>query len=434
MKFNLVVKKTISLLILIQLLVSCEGKLLFTTKDLDHTNLIISESNSVDDSLAETIHLVNGQEKIIYALINSEEDGVFTTALNWSISNENTVSIAVNNEGNVATLSPLQTGSVKLTIEALGLSRVFNLIVSEPAQTEPDLVLTDNWVKVPANAGGMLLPEFYVMKYEAKAWEDINLDGGIQASEGNPNYIDPTQVLANPRAISSRDFMPWLYISPSKAQEKCEEIGEGFHLISNAEYQAIARDVEVVDSNWSSGLAGDGCVITKGVNDSTPADCEWHAAQIEIVQTNGQTNSFYSRANFGSHFNEDTGLRLSNGETIYNLTLYPMFVDMDTDTTGVQGIERGVGAGDYSQVNIGDMRTIDTDTFYTETGVSSNMYLPSFDNIHSFYAGLGTFSAFSYEGYGNYVQRGGASGLFSVLSSYSNSPSSSTTFRCVYRK
>ncbi|BFT94467.1 MAG: hypothetical protein MNSN_02090 [Minisyncoccus archaeiphilus] len=71
---------------------------------------------------------------------------------------------------------------------------------------------------------------FQVMKYEAK-----NVNG---------------------KASSVPEGSPWDSITQNEARIACEIIGA--HLITNAEWTALARSIESVSSNWSGGAVGSG--------------------------------------------------------------------------------------------------------------------------------------------------------------------------------
>ena len=65
--------------------------------------------------------------------------------------------------------------------------------------------------------------------------------------------------VATSRALET----PWVSINQNQAKVECEKIGA--HLITNAEWMAIARDIESVSSNWS------GTVLNRGNSNSSAA-------------------------------------------------------------------------------------------------------------------------------------------------------------------
>jgi type II secretory pathway pseudopilin PulG len=74
---------------------------------------------------------------------------------------------------------------------------------------------------------------FCVMQYEARA-------GAISTGTGLPSGC-----------------------STSQARDACVALGSGYHLITNAEWTILARDIESVNSNWTGGAVGSG-IIKRG--------------------------------------------------------------------------------------------------------------------------------------------------------------------------
>lgn len=71
-------------------------------------------------------------------------------------------------------------------------------------------------------------------------------------------------------ATSQAALGPWVNISRTTAITRCQSLGSGYHLISNAQWQTIARNIEAVPSNWSGGSVGSG-VLNRGHTDNSPA-------------------------------------------------------------------------------------------------------------------------------------------------------------------
>lgn len=82
---------------------------------------------------------------------------------------------------------------------------------------------------------------FYVMKYEAK----------------NVSGVATSQTSSN----------PWVEISQLDAITACSNLGSGYHLINNAEWTALARNIEAQSSNWSGGIIGSG-TLSRGYSGS----------------------------------------------------------------------------------------------------------------------------------------------------------------------
>ncbi|MEA3514679.1 MAG: SUMF1/EgtB/PvdO family nonheme iron enzyme [Nanoarchaeota archaeon] len=86
-----------------------------------------------------------------------------------------------------------------------------------------------NWVLVPGSAT-YSTSDFCVMKYEAK-----NVGGN---------------------ATSQADGTPWASITQTNAIAECASLGAGYHLITNAEWMTIARNIEQQTANWADGVIG----------------------------------------------------------------------------------------------------------------------------------------------------------------------------------
>ena len=58
--------------------------------------------------------------------------------------------------------------------------------------------------------------------------------------------------------VVRKDFLRAVIESASKARQLCQSLGSRYDLISIAEYQAAAREVEQIDENWSGGAVAVG--------------------------------------------------------------------------------------------------------------------------------------------------------------------------------
>lgn len=94
----------------------------------------------------------------------------------------------------------------------------------------------EGFVRVPACPCVGVMSDFYVSKFEMK------IDG---EDDGDRPY-DPSFV-----AASRPDGTPWVNVTLVQARAECAALGEGYHLITNAEWMAIARNIESVGANWS---------------------------------------------------------------------------------------------------------------------------------------------------------------------------------------
>ena len=126
-----------------------------------------------------------------------------------------------------------------------------------------------------------------IMQYEAKSDGSTN----CKNSKGN-NAACPVSA---PTA--------WASITQPDAKAACESIGA--HLITNAEWMALARDIEAQDENWVG--TGTSRVLKMGnVGNAAPINSDaWYL-------TGAKDNS--------TPVNEKARLKLSNGQTIYHFS------------------------------------------------------------------------------------------------------------------
>ena len=71
------------------------------------------------------------------------------------------------------------------------------------------------------------------------------------------------------QAVSVQGGIPWTDVSWYDAREACKRAGA--HLITNAEWMTIARNISSQASNWQSGTVGSGCLFG-GHMDNLPAN------------------------------------------------------------------------------------------------------------------------------------------------------------------
>lgn len=119
-----------------------------------------------------------------------------------------------------------------------------------------------NYVPVPSSvASAVGLSELCVAKYEMKA----ALNDGTDVLDGNNNGValDPSLHIAESRASGT----PWGRISSANARSECQNLGDKYHLITLEQWNAIARNIESVGSNWTGGSVGKG-MLFRGHSDN----------------------------------------------------------------------------------------------------------------------------------------------------------------------
>ena len=151
---------------------------------------------------------------------------------------------------------------------------------------------------------------FCVAKYEMKV--DQNGDG---IGDSNTDCQDSSYgVWKNNKAgcsysdfnlVSSPEGYPLTDIKQTESIAACESIGG--HLITNNEWMTLARNIEQVPSNWSSGTIGEGHIYS-GHNDSKPYNALEASIDTNGYAGTGQTSGPQRRT-----------LTLTNGEVIWDL-------------------------------------------------------------------------------------------------------------------
>ena len=138
------------------------------------------------------------------------------------------------------------------------------------------------YIVVPASST-LGTAEFCLMKYEAK-----NV-GGV--------------------ATSQPDNAPWASISQTTAISTASAACSGCHLMTEAEWMAVAANVISIPSNWLSGTIGSGHFY-RGHSDSTPAST--------LAASSNDADGYFGTDDSGD--NQRRTLTLSNGEVIWDLS------------------------------------------------------------------------------------------------------------------
>ena len=198
-----------------------------------------------------------------------------------------------------------------------------------------------NYILVPGNAT-LGTSDFYIMKYEAKAWADDNVDDVVDAAELDVStwtFVAPISAVdkltGSHIPVSTFDGKPWKNIALD-AWDLCDGLNsEGtranidsntnndgtFALTSNLEYMTIARNIEVQGANWTSGVVGTDC-LKRGNMGGAPS-------------CNGIDSDFSDNVATTSSTNPLAKLVLSNGEEVWDLVgSLGEWVDWDTTTPG----------------------------------------------------------------------------------------------------
>ncbi len=133
----------------------------------------------------------------------------------------------------------------------------------------------------------------------------VGVPGNATAGLGNANAtignatasLDPSRAFCvmkypaknvSSTATSVAAGTPWVSIDRDVAATTCSNLGTGFGLISNTQWQVVARNAESVNSNWSGGAVGSG-VLNRGHSDNSPAST--------LANSTDDTDGYYLTGN-----------------------------------------------------------------------------------------------------------------------------------------
>ena len=195
-------------------------------------------------------------------------------------------------------------------------------------------------------------------------------------------------------------------ISANDSAAECESLGGKYHLISNPEWIAIARDIEDVDSNWTGGTVGSGCLFRGNSGDTI---CGYNSAT--------DPDSGVGRNVRAKH-------TLSSGAEIFDIAgNLNEWTDWDGTTSGFQTGPTSCISGwtELTAVNCGALSSADYD--------SANGTYTADQGVGRFYGDSGGAA-----GRGGLYYYNSQCGVYSVsLSSLPTFTNQGHGFRCVYR-
>ena len=195
------------------------------------------------------------------------------------------------------------------------------------------IICPSGYIKAPADASVGVNNDFCVMKYEAKAWNDVDTDGVVDAGEIDADGCNEGGCttdnwgIATHKPISNEEGHPWRNINITNAWNECDSLNSesgranidadnnldgSYALISNPEWMAIARNIELVSTNWTDGVVSSGaggCLKrgnVSGANPCTGGDSGYNGVGVD---------SGAGRADNGT-----AQLVLNNGEVIWDFS------------------------------------------------------------------------------------------------------------------
>jgi hypothetical protein len=239
------------------------------------------------------------------------------------------------------------------------------------------------FVLVPPQSG-YTSSAFCVMKYEAKSVGEV--------------------------ATSQAALTPWVNVSRDYARGKCQNLGVKYDLIDNNQWQSIARNIEIVATNWTNGALNDTGGVNLGHSDGVPASpLAAASSDVDACFGTGQTCSDTV------HHRERRIHFLSNGSVLWDFAgnVWEWVLDNNSTTYG-------------ADIHISGLAGAGKPLFGPGTDWSLHNTFP--------YAGMGyarvSVSSGAFVRGGSYV--GLEAGIFSVDLNRSTGIATPDGFRCVY--
>lgn len=184
---------------------------------------------------------------------------------------------------------------------------------SRDAAPEPDATL-DASVPVDGGQDAFSAPDAAI---------PIVCPEGFVLVPGNPLYMDRDFCLSKyemldvggaPRSVP--DGAPYPYLNPADGDTACRSLGAGYRLVSNDDWQVIARDIEGVSENWRGYAVGIGGLnlgnvdtnVGGAVDDAHPCDTVGQISAHPSCTDHASADFWYSRTHL-----------LSSGELVWDL-------------------------------------------------------------------------------------------------------------------
>lgn len=308
---------------------------------------------------------------------------------------------------NTCAISGTPTAVSTLTAYKITATSVFKISTVINISIEVHIACPVNYVRIPHNNAFDTSTDFCVSKYEMK-----NVNG---------------------EAVSQASGFPWVSQNQTNSINLCKNLGSHYDLISNQEWMTIARNIELVDSNWSSNIAGVD-VLARGHSDTGPA----HSLEASENDRDGYFNTNNNEQEEGnSGWEQKRTHTLSTGDVIWDLAgnVYEWVNWNITPAKKAFASAVGFPNGTFQQwrdVNMLVGENID-DQMLPKTWASSFFSsLDTSNGLGAYYAGLNSNGGAAVRG--GFWSNTHNAGIFTLATHLSSaSVSSQLGFRCVYR-
>ena len=150
-------------------------------------------------------------------------------------------------------------------------------------------------------------------------------------------------------AVSTALGTPWISIDRPTARAACQALGRGFDMISNNQWQTIARNIAGVASNWSTGTVTSG-ELNRGHSDNAPA-----SALVAVTDDNDPCNGTGQTCSSSTWDSQRRTHTLSNGNVIWDFAgnVFEWVTDNNTASNGADGYMSTMSGADIRQTRYG---------------------------------------------------------------------------------
>ena len=151
-------------------------------------------------------------------------------------------------------------------------------------------------------------------------------------------------------AVSVATGAPWVTIDRPTSRLKCQALGAGYDMISNDQWQTIARNIAGVAVNWSSGTVYSG-ELSKGHSDSAPGS----ALVPSSDDVSGNCSGTGQTCSSTVWINQRRTNVLSNGSIVWDIAgnVWEWVTNDNTVVNGADGYISTMSGGDIRQTRYG---------------------------------------------------------------------------------
>jgi len=214
-----------------------------------------------------------------------------------------------------STFTMMVSGNVQVSWSGFNLGGWFQNLAERWWRLDAPKTCPTGFIAVPWNAE-FLQPWFCVAKYEM-SYEDVTTPNSV-------SWFNTVDYSISWTLVSKPWLFPIANISQNNAKKECGRIGG--HLITNNEWMTIARNIEAVWNNWSSGQVGSGSLY-RGINGDINASTSLGCGTLDSIGNHTRasvstalfidTNKWW--VNKWNNCDSKRQFKLNNGEIIWDL-------------------------------------------------------------------------------------------------------------------